>query len=74
MAETFTLTFWELLSAVVIMYGAGLLTGATLFYSLGRRHGMDVMAAAWRKSMRDDWAMFQKRLGRDYGDEPTEHL
>lgn len=45
---------WEFIAAVVVIYGVGFLSGSTLFYPIGRRHGVNVMAELWLKAGRDE--------------------
>lgn len=41
---------WQIITIVGLSMGVGFLSGAALFYPIGRRHGILVMAAEWRKS------------------------
>lgn len=45
---------WQLVLAVVFSWLVGFLSGAGLFYQIGRRHGIDAMAQAWREAIRRD--------------------
>lgn len=45
---------WQLMLITFGSMGVGFLSGACLFYPIGRRHGIAVMAAHWRKAMREE--------------------
>lgn len=46
--------FWQIITITLGSMGVGILTGAALFYPIGRRHGISVMCTHWRKAMRED--------------------
>ena len=62
-----TITHGQLIVAVLLAWSTGFLAGAALFYPLGRRHGIALMAAAWKKAMRDDWLHMKELNARTRG-------
>lgn len=50
----YALTPLNLVAVVLLSWSAGALAGATLFYAIGRSHGIQAMAAQWRKANDDD--------------------
>lgn len=41
-------TIWGIIGIVSLSMGVGLLSGAALFYPIGRRHGIAALAAHWK--------------------------
>jgi hypothetical protein len=44
---------YEVIGITLISWGVGFLAGAALFYPIGRRHGIEVMAEHWRTFNRE---------------------
>jgi hypothetical protein len=48
---------WQFIISIVVMWSFGFLSGAALFYPIGRRHGIDALAEhmkKWRGGTNED--------------------
>jgi hypothetical protein len=49
MSATQHIPLWQFIASIAFMWSVGFLAGATLFYPIGRRHGITVMADHMKK-------------------------